>query len=602
MILQALAALAKREGLVDDPDYEPKPVRWVINLGPGGKYLGVTETQGQADVKGKVRPLVMQVPRSAVRTSGSAAAFLVDKAEYVLGFDPDDKPTKRAKLEHHNSLFSEFVESAVALASDEGGLLAVLAFLRDAEAKARCVDELRGRAASNDLLAFAYLPDDGSEGRRVHDRDAVRSAWQRLRSPTNRDDVVLATCLICGQAATPVRVHPQVKRIPGGTTSGIALVSSNADAFLSLGLESVPVCQACAEAYGTALNRLFHPQYTDPKGRVLGRRVFRLSDDTAVVYWASEQHQFEDEFHQIDFADPAQAEALFKAVHHGVGVWLDDPTPFHALIVTGGQGRATLRGYHQTTVGEVARNLRLYFEDVDIVARYANAPKRLALRWLIRSLAAQGKDENVDPNLAGRLFLAILTGSIFPTAVLQAALGRIRSEPEDPDRRQTKHPRERMALIRAALNRRLRAKDPIVTGLIPREIPTMLDETCDNNAYCLGRLFAVLEKLQGEAIGNPGATITDRFYGAASATPVVVFGQLLRKAQHHLAKVEGHFYSKKVQEILGLLSPHKPFPPTLSLEEQGLFAVGYYHQKADLWKPRDKTETPAPEAVPAVAE
>src|SRR5207249_4684169 len=109
-------------------------------------YLNVTETLGQSDAKGKVRPLVMQVPRSEVRASGSVAAFLVDKAEYVLGFDPDEKPSKRAKLERHNNLFAEFVEKAQTLAPDDDGLRAVLAFLRDPEAKALCVDDLRGRA------------------------------------------------------------------------------------------------------------------------------------------------------------------------------------------------------------------------------------------------------------------------------------------------------------------------------------------------------------------------------------------------------------------------------------------------------------------------
>ena len=357
----------------------------------------------------------------------------------------------------------------------------------------------------------------------------------------------------------------------------------------------------CAEAYGTALNRLFHPQYSDPKGRILGRRSIRFSENTAVVYWASDQHQIEDEFGELDFADPAKAERLFESIHKGKSYELD-ATHFHALIVTGGQGRATIRGYHQTTVRTVAANLDQYFKDVDIVGRFPNAPRQMALKWLIRSLAAQGDDKNVDPNLAGQLFLAILTGSSFPSAVLQVALKRIRSEPENPDRRQFKHTRERMALIRASLNRRFRAKDKTVTELITQEVSTVLDPNCDNNGYCLGRLFAVLEKLQGEAIGSPGATITDRFYGSASATPVAVFGTLIRKAQHHLGKVQGPFYSMKLQEVLNRLRPENAFPKTLSLEEQGLFALGYYHQKADLWKGKEKPE-PASAAVElAVAE
>jgi CRISPR-associated protein Csd1 len=117
----------------------------------------------------------------------------------------------------------------------------------------------------------------------------------------------------------------------------------------------------------------------------------------------------------------------------------------------------------------------------------------------------------------------------------------------------------------------------------------MLDPTCTNNAYCLGRLFAVLEKLQTDAIGNPNATITDRFYGAASATPAAVFGTLLRKAQHHLSRVPYH--NRTIEEVLGLLDPANAFPPTLDLAEQGLYALGYYHQRADLWKKKETPET-----------
>jgi len=600
MILKELADLARREGLVDDPDFEPKPVRWVVEIGNGGKFLGVIPTEAP-DAKGRLRPKVFQVPRSPVRTSGSAANFLVDKAEYALGFDPDDNPRKRGKLAQHRALFIEYVEAGLAMAPGDPGLTALVGYLRDDEAVNKAIGEISKQAAANDLIAFHFS--DGAESAMVHDRDAARAAWKALRHPTAPPALDLAECLVCGRPSTPVDVHPQVKRIPGGSTSGIALVSANAAAFESLGLsgdESAPVCRPCADAYGTALNRLFHPQYTSPAGETLPRRTFRLSDDTAVIYWASgaDEHKFVDEFGDLDFADAAKAGALFEAVHAGKDALIKNPAPFFALIVTGGQGRATLRGYYQSTIGEVATHLRGYFTDIEIVRRFENSPRWPALSWLVRSLAAQGKLENVDPDLAGRLFLAILDGSPFPAAVLAKAVARIRSEREDPNRGQVKHSRERLALIRATLNRQLRSKgDYRIKSLIQKEVSVVLDPGCTNDAYCLGRLFAVLEKLQGDAIGNPGASIADRFYGAASATPASVFAPLLRKAQHHLAKLEGAYYPRLIQEILDLL-PAEPFPTTMALEEQGLFALGYYHQKADLWRPKPKTQdAPATAAI-----
>ena len=627
MILQELIELAKREGLVADPNFEPKPVRWIIKITPSGRLLGSPDDTEVKEGKGKAKAKVIYVPRNAARTRNSLAGFLVDKAEYVLSFDPDDQPTKRDRLAYHRQLFAEFIEKALKLAPVDVGLLAMQAFVRDDEEVSRCVELLGGRAVANDLFAFRVLDDDGRDLGLVHESKSVRDAWKMLRGGSSGGaaeavDTILATtldnppvltvkesvskavaCLICGNRSLPVDVHPLIKRVPGGSTSGISFVSFNDSAFESLGLQgndNAPVCRACADAYGTALNRLLHPAYALESGDTLNRRMLRLSEDTAVVYWASSESKFEDEFGGIEFADPEKAELLFNAVHTGKSNVLEESTLFHALILSGAQGRATIRGYHQSTVGEVAKSLRQYFEDIEIVRQYAKSPKWPPLSWLVRSLAAQGKFENVAPDLAGRLFLAILKNSPFPAAVLSAAVGRIRAEPEAPSKGKHKHTRERLALIRATINRQFRADDPTIRSLITKEVSVMLDPTCSNNAYCLGRLFAVLEKLQGDSIGNVNATITDRFYGAASATPAAVFASLIRKSVHHLTKLKGGFsanYSKRIQEILNLLEPDTAFPTTFRLEEQGLFALGYYHQKSALYTKKSEDETPAVSAA-----
>lgn len=591
MIIQELAELARREGLVADPDFEPKPVRWIVVIGIGGRYLDVIESMGEPDPKGKVRPKVYQVPRSPARTSGSSANFLVDKAEYAFGFDPDGNPKKIVKLEHHRELFAAYVERALSIAPEDAGLVALIRFLRDDKSVLGAVGRIAGKAVANDLLAFRYS--EGGVSDLIHDRAAVRAAWKALRHPAGVGGGKLPECIVCGELSAPVAVHPLVKRVPGGSTSGISMISANAPAFESFGLsidESAPTCRACSDAYTTALNRLFHPVYTAPDGRTLPPRSLRLSDDTAVIYWTSgaDEHKFVDEFGELDSADGSRAGDVFEAFLSGRGNILKDTTPFFALIITGGQGRATLRGYFQSTIGEVAAHLRAYFADIEIVRRYENSPRWPPLSWLVRSLAAQGEWKNVDPDLAGRLFLAVLSGSPFPSAVLSKAIARIRAERDKPGK--PKHSRERLALVRATLNRQFRSTgEHPIKSLLTKETPVMLDPACGNNAYCLGRLFAVLEKLQGDAIGNPGATIVDRFYGAASANPATVFAPLLRKAQHHQAKLDGAYYPRLIQEILGLL-PAEPFPSTLNLEEQGLFALGYYHQKAELWRPKPKPQ------------
>lgn len=619
MILQELRSLAERENLIDDPDFQPKTVRWIISIGPDGRFLGVSETQGQVSAPDnpkakpkKPKPKVYQVPRQPDRTSGQFTYFLVDKADYVLGFDPDDAPNKREKLDNARRLFIERIEIASSIVPEEPSLKAVLSFLNNDEERKKCIEQIRSSAESNNLFMFLYFDSSEDESSLVHERPRVKIAWKRMsqmgrqsggvknraknggqkrsKSDANSEEfeALSSQCLICGNNAPPVDKHPQIKKIPGGSTSGVALVCFNSKAFESHGFDgnqNAPVCESCAIQYTTALNRLFDSNYVDPQGKVLPRRNIKLSSDTSVVFWASKESEFANEFGALEPEDASKIEDLYRSLHHGKRYILDDPALFHALVVTGGKGRAVLRGYHQSTVSEVANSIISFLDDIDLVPRHPGAPRYPKMSWLVRSLAAQGKLENVPPNIAGEFFLAILSGpnSIIPRSILMKAVERIHTEPDNPDRNQHKHTRERVALVRISLNRLFRSGDQFLRSLIQQEIPPMLDPSCRNNAYCLGRLFAVLEKLQGESVGAVNATITDRFYGAASATPAAVFGSLLRKAQHHLAKMNGPFYDKKIQEILILLDPENAFPSTLGLDQQGLFALGYYQQRHDLW-------------------
>lgn len=607
MILRELADLARREKLFEiegDPentDFEVEEVRWIVNLGPGGRYLEVEETQGKLDKKGKTRPRVYLVPRSVVRTSGSVANFLVDKPEYALGFDPDLSARKQAKLAIHFDLFRQHVADARKLAADDEGLQALDEFLgRKAEVD-KAIDRLRDVAVANDLIAFRYHGSDDAD--LIHLRPKVRAAWGALRIPKNPP----VPCIVCGRESPPIDVHPQVKRVPGGTPSGVAIVSANTSAFESLGLpktSGAPVCLKCADAYGTALNRLFHPQFMTPAGKDLQPRMFPISDDTALIYWvcSPEESKFVARLNQMQAPDAAQEVYNFLwDAKKGNQVLFNDPAPFHGLFVTGGQGRATLRGYFHSTIGEVARNVYTYFEDIKIVPRFANSPPFPSTTRLVNSLAVLTKRENVKAALGCDIHLAIFEGRPFPREVLAASVGRIRIEKEGS--RGGKVSQERVALIRATLNRWF-DRDQHIKDLLKRKVDFMLDATYDNTAYCLGRLLAVLERVQVVALGVRNTSITDRFYGAASATPAVVFPELLRKAHHHLAKLRRRRsvrYQKLIQSILDLL-PAGRLPSTMPLEEQGLFALGFYHQRADLSKKPMPDDEPKPDDAPPEAE
>ena len=130
----------------------------------------------------------------------------------------------------------------------------------------------------------------------------------------------------------------------------------------------------------------------------------------------------------------------------------------------------------------------------------------------------------------------------------------------------------------------------------------MLDFTNTNPAYRLGRLFAVLERIQESSAGGPGninSTIRDRYYGAASSTPVAVFTTLLRLKNAHLKKLtlgQSTWFEKMVGEILDAVTD---FPKHLSLPDQGRFALGYYQQRQDFFTKKTDDSTHITEGNPS---
>ena len=571
MILQSLRDLALREHLLELPDFEPKEVAWVITVGDGGEFLGLSNTVAEAEPKGKPRRKKMLIPRQSGRTSGREAEFLVDKSEYVLGVEPNNGRDSE-ELEKRRALFAAQV-AAAAEATRAASLVAVRDFLASPEEMQKCVAELGTNYKSNDLFAFSHADANGSP---VHLDPAARQFWSEQRRPRASE---VQQCLVCGDLRARVDKHPSIKRVPGGSTSGVALISFNAEAFESLGLqrnENAPVCRDCADAYTTALNRCLDNAYPSPveEGKVLGRRNIRLSENTAAVFWGEKEGDLADLFaDMLEGRNQDAVRALFGSPYKGRPLTLDS-SRFFALILSGGQGRAILRGTHVGTVAETAENLRKYFEEIDI-----SPPRPAPLNRLLASVALIGDLENLPPDLAGLFFVAAISGAKFPRWLLTAALNRARAERKMPV------PRERAALIKAFLTRNLR-----------KEIKVALDKDSPEPGYRLGRLFAVLENLQGRAIRNPSATITDRFYGAASTRPQSVFVRLLHMAQHHAGKLDGGVFHQRL--IAEILSGVPAIPATLNLEQQGLFALGYYHQRQALWaKKENQQASPASRTV-----
>lgn len=415
----------------------------------------------------------------------------------------------------------------------------------------------------------------------VHDRPAVK-AWWEARQQSGQSEVK-GQCLITGESGPVARLHPMIKGVAGANTTGASLVGFNFDAVESYGKSqsfNAPVSEHAAFRYGTALNSLLD-------GPQRGKHTIVIGDST-VVFWTDRPTTTEDIFAEFAWhgaAAPADAELQDESVRMKLELFLralrkgreaygeieDDPdrTAFFILGLSPNAARLSVRFFHRGTLGALLDNLRAHYNDIAVAVQPAKGEspgnQEFPPGWLLLDQTCPRKGgkpdrDKIPPILAGGLLRAIVTGAHYPHALFTAVFRRIRADGI------VSFPR--VCVIKGYLNRNL-----------GREVSMALDTERQDPAYRLGRLFAALEKTQLDALGERlNATIRDRFYSAASATPGAVFPRLLRTYQHHLAKMEGGLKVNREKLVQEIVAPLSGFPAHLGLQDQGLFAVGYYHQ------------------------
>lgn len=567
MILQALKAYYDRKAA--DPDsgiaplgWERKEIPYLFVLDREGHLVNIEDTQ--EPVGKKLRAKTFLVPQSVKRTVGIEPYFLWDNAEYVTGIlcKANGKPERVAQ---QHAAFVERLKPYAELAP----VRAVLTFLTAPNLAETLANFPAWQKAKETcaFMAFRFVDTPGL----LFEEDCVRKVVNQM---TNTQAAATIVDLITGEPGPLAILHPAIKGIAGANTTGANIVSFNFAAATSFGKEqgaNAPVSAPSAFAYTTALNTLL--------GKDSHQKL--TVGDVTMIFWSEKADAFEKSL--LGFLDEPPKDnpdalvenvrALFTSPKTGVGTFAEDATRFYVLGLAPNAARIAIRFWQVGTVAEMADHFREYFTDLQI----CHGPKEkahLPIKWLLVATAAQGKFDNIVPNLAGEVMRSILAGLPFPETLLQALLQRIKAD------HAISYPRAK--LIKGFLIRKWR----FANSNHERNITVSLDPDNTATGYRLGRLFAILERIQEDA--NPGlnATIKDRFYAAASATPVAVFGNLIRLTQHHLAKLRkekpglGVVREKAMQEILAGVNA---FPAHLSLEDQGLFALGYYHQRQALF-------------------
>jgi len=563
VILQALAEYYDRRCALDDaamprPGWERKRLPFIVEITREGRFVQIVDTR-VPDGK-RLLATEFPVPKAVVRTSGVAANLLWDNVEYALGISAAGR-TKRMPDPHE-----AFVAAIRGRFGDEpadAGVAALLEFMAELPLDQMQLDPSWAEMiAANPFISFRLA----GEARLVCERDLPDDP---------AEEAPIRTCLVLGRRAPIARLHSPLKGVRGANTSGASLVSFNLPAFESYGHEqgaNAPVSEDAAFKYTTALNSLLASD---------SRRKAWLGDST-FVFWAERQtgelveQGVADLFSGPPRDNPDQQSDGITAVLTALadGSWTaipDGAGRFYVLGLAPNAGRVAVRTWTVATAEEVALRLRDHFTDIAI-ERPSFAREHPPLYWLLRSVAIQGKAENIPPNLQGELAYAILTGRPYPISLLAAALRRACAEGDVTP--------ERAALIKAVVNRHRRA-----SGEGREELSVALDTANADPAYRLGRLFAALERAQETASPGLSATIRDRYYGAASSTPITVFPRLLDLKNHHISKIDSPNTRAWLERLIGEIVDGIPkIPPHLSLIQQGDFAIGYYHQRQDFFR------------------
>ncbi|EIC21113.1 type I-C CRISPR-associated protein Cas8c/Csd1 [Thiorhodovibrio frisius] len=599
MILQALAAYYERQQTassggdrVAPAGFEYKEIPFVIELDHAGDFVSLADTRGRdGNIKTAQRFLV---PQAEKRTVQVKANLLWDTAEYVLGI-PDqkklDERQKKGKADDYLSRVKDMHRAFIARldelpesTQEDAGVQAVRTFFRgdrrdDRLGAIQALPAWEDIAKTNPFMGFRLHGDLDL----VCQRPDVVAA---LRQSPAQPEEAGAVCLLSGKPGLIERLHPPIKGVWGAQTSGANIVSFNLGAFRSYGKlqgANAPISKAAASAYTSALNHLLRKESS--------QRV--QVGDTSTVFWAEQPNALEtalpDIFGEPPKDDPDQGTRaiaeLYRAVSSGHFALGTGEDRFHVLGLAPNAARISIRFWETAPAIELAQRIRQHFEDLRI-ARGPNDPEYLSLFRLLVSCAQQGKADNIPPHLGGDVMRAILTARPYPTTLLHAAVQRCRAE------QRVTYPRA--AAIKAWLCRDQRRAG--ADSFNPATEPTpMLDVANPSPAYRLGRLFATLERIQEEASPGINATIRDRFYGAASGTPVSVFPTLMRLKNHHIGKLTKGRAVNMERLIAEILEGLADFPSQMAMPDQGRFAIGYYHQRQAFFTKRTpKTGTTDP--------
>lgn len=582
MILQALTQYYQRKADngsdIAPQGFEYKQIPFIIVIDKDGNFVQLEDTRG-ADSKTKKGNFFL-APLASTRSgknSADVANLLWDHYGYIFAHPKEDTDTAIVMANRQHQAFKQRINEVLTKTNDSG-LKAVKEFLtnqtnidlvKNTDTWQQCL-KIKG---CNLTFRLQGETDLICQSKAIQSYIANQSNYAEDESNESSEKGI---CLITGNKDTIARLHQPI----GGVNAKPApFASINLDAFESYNKSQgygFPVSEKGMFEYTTALNTLLKSD-----------NRFRIGETVAVCF-SEKQSEFEDELALL-FGDNVKKDNpdefvntvknLFSSIHNGAYTKDDGTQKMYVLGLSPNVARIVVRFWYESTVADMAVNIAQWFDDIRMV-KGANSPypEYMPLLRLLCNLVFEGKPENLPPNLVADTTKAILNGGILPITLLQMAIRRNRAEQSVTY--------ARASLIKAYLNRKIRFNCSKNTTK-NKEITVSYDPNRQDIGYVLGALFATLEKVQEDSSESKiNATIKDRYYGSASSTPLTVFATLIKLSQHHFSKISkikpnrAVYFNRELGEIMNKIDK---FPSHLNMEQQGLFAIGYYQKRQDFF-------------------
>ncbi|ERP31665.1 type I-C CRISPR-associated protein Cas8c/Csd1 [Chitinivibrio alkaliphilus] len=592
MILQELINLYDRLETSEDTEiwklgFSPESIHYAIIIDREGHFKGLDDYRTIGS-DGKLHPSVFVVPKREGKRAGKANEnspyFLWDNSQFVLGVEVKNKKTK-PKPQSHSFFVDKQKRILEETKASNKDVTAVMKFLESGQAKEKLLNSEEWKTAVEENLTgvnLSFIIEDSENDGFVFEQEEIKQIWRDYYAVVDQD-VPQRYCLVTGKKAPVYRLQPTIKKgVGNGGKNDIPLISFNEKVFESYNLsgnENAQINRFSAGKFTHALNYL----------TMENKHNLRIAD-TLTLFWAennrSAEHFFSGLMDRPDTDDEErrqELETFLKEMQKGkLPSDLADDSRFFVLGLAPNSARISVRFWHTDTVSKMGKKVASHYQDLKIIPQNKEKDSLTPSIWqLLIETASQHKSANIPPNIAGPVMRSILSGTRYPSNLLSILIGRMRTDQEY--RRLNYY---RVAFIKAILNRNFN-----------KELTVALDADRKTAPYSLGRLFAVLERTQEDASGGSlNATIKDRYFASASATPRVVFPVIIKLAQNHLKKIKSTKPGLAVnkEKLIGeIMEDISDFPKSLKLEDQGEFAIGYYHQRQDFFKKKQKkiTET-----------